>query len=210
VSADARIRKTTRGGSTFGAHSSGIPHHAVIERAETQGDDVERVVLVQPPRPFRALLRHFRDRALHVAGGEIQRRQFGDGGIDIVRHALPVAVPVHVVDQAADIFAGQVAFQRPRRVGVAEGGGHVGHIRIHHALVVQRAGEIDRAAIDADLKAAEHLQIEPGRGDDDVGLEFAAVLEPDAPRREGVDLVGHHRGATTLDGAKQVAVGHQA
>jgi ABC-type transporter Mla subunit MlaD len=148
-----------------------ILHHAVVDLAEAQRDDVERVVLVQPPRPLRALLRHFRDRALHIAGGEIQRRQFGDRRIDIVRHALLVAVPVHVIDQPADIFAGEVAFQRPGRVGVAERGRHVRHVGIHHALVVQRPGEIDRAAVDADLEAAEHLQIEPGRGDDDVGFE---------------------------------------
>ena len=42
-----------------------------------------------------------------------------------MRHALLVAVPVHVIDQPADIFAGQIAFQRPGRIGVAERGRQV-------------------------------------------------------------------------------------
>ena len=127
-----------------------------------------------------------------------------------MRHALPVAAAVHVVDQAADIFAGQVAFQRPRRVGVAERRGHVGHVGIHHALVGQLARKIDGAAVDVDLEAAEHLQIEPGRGDDDVGVELAAVLQPDAFLSETVDLGGHDRSALVPDRLEQVAVRHQA
>src|SRR4051812_37232665 len=83
--------------------NSGVLHDSVVDLAVAQRDDVERVVLVEPPRPLRALLGHFRDRALHVAGGEIQRRQFRNRGIDVMRHALLVAAPVHVVDQAADI-----------------------------------------------------------------------------------------------------------
>src|SRR5215475_12681457 len=46
---------------------SRILHHAVIDLAEPQRDDIERIVLVEPPRPPRALLRQFLDRALHVA-----------------------------------------------------------------------------------------------------------------------------------------------
>ena len=40
---------------------------AFLDGAEAQRDDVERVILVKPPRPLRALLRHLGDRALHVA-----------------------------------------------------------------------------------------------------------------------------------------------
>src|ERR1700686_2537096 len=77
---------------------SRILHHAVIDLAEAQADDVQRVILVEPPRALRALLGHLRNRALHVAGGEIQPWPFRDRGIDIVRHASLVAVLVHVVD----------------------------------------------------------------------------------------------------------------
>src|ERR1700730_14852416 len=59
---------------------SRILHYPVIDLAKAQGDDVERVVLIEPPRPLRALLRHLRDRTLHVSGREIQRRQFSDRG----------------------------------------------------------------------------------------------------------------------------------
>src|SRR5437899_3988340 len=31
---------------------SGVLHHAVVHLAEAQGDDVERVVLIEPPRPL--------------------------------------------------------------------------------------------------------------------------------------------------------------
>src|SRR6267154_5433978 len=72
---------------------SRILHHTVIDLAVAQGDDVERVVLIEPPRPLRALLGHFCDRALHVARRKIQRRQFRNRWIEIVRHALLVAVP---------------------------------------------------------------------------------------------------------------------
>src|SRR3954454_13598796 len=189
---------------------SRILHYPVVDLAVAQRDDVERVILIEPPRPLRALLGQFSDRALDVAGREIQRRQFRDVGIDVMRHALLVAVAVHVIDQPADIFAGEIAFQRPRRVGVAERRGHVRNVRIHHALVVQRSREIDRAAVDADLEPAEHLQVQPGRGDDDVGFELAAIPELDATLREGVDLVGDDGGALVADRLEQVAIGHQA
>src|SRR5947199_8105797 len=89
---------------------SRILHHPVIDLAEPKRDDVERVILVEPPWPFRALLGQFRDRALHVAGGEIQRRQLSNSGVAVMRHALLIAMPLHVVDQAANIFAGEITF----------------------------------------------------------------------------------------------------
>src|SRR5262245_32673486 len=46
-----------------------ILHHPVVDPAIAQADDVERVILVQPPRPLRALLGHLCDRTLHIAGG---------------------------------------------------------------------------------------------------------------------------------------------
>src|SRR6266478_3273779 len=57
-----------------------ILHHSVVDLAEAERDDVERVVLIEPPRSLRALLGHLRDRTLHIAGGEIQRRHRLDGG----------------------------------------------------------------------------------------------------------------------------------
>jgi hypothetical protein len=117
---------------------------------------------------------------------------------------------VHVVDQAADIFAGQIAFQRPGRIGVAERRREIGHVGIHHALVVQRLGEFDRAAVDADLHAAEHLQNEPGGGDDDVGLNSlpSFSLMPLLVKLS-ISLVTTEA-RFFLDRPEQVAIGHQA
>src|SRR3954452_20782042 len=95
------------------ASRSGILHHAVVDPTEPQGDNVERVVLVEPPRLLRTLLRHLRNGALHITRGEIERWLRGNRGIVIMRHALPEIVPVHVVDEPTDILAGEVAFQRP-------------------------------------------------------------------------------------------------
>src|SRR5258708_6278726 len=81
-SATAHWRDTTHG--TRQAMPSRILHHPVIDLAVAQRDDIEGVILVQPPRPLRALFRQFRDGALHIAGREIQPGHFGDGGIKIM------------------------------------------------------------------------------------------------------------------------------
>ena len=98
-----------------------------------------------------------------------------------------------MIEQPADIFAGQVAFQRPRRVGVAEHRREVRHVRIHHALVGQRLREIDRRPSTVTSMPPSTCRFEAGRGDDDVGLQFAAGLQPDAGLGEGLDLVGDDR-----------------
>ena len=152
-------------------------HRAVVDRAELQREDVERVVLVEPPRGLRALLGELVDRAQHVAGGEVDERLLGDRRVVVVGRALAVAVLVHVVEQAADVVAGEVALQRPRGVGVAERDRQVGHAAEHHALVAHRLGDLDLAAVDGDLHAAERQQVQAGGGDDQVGLELGAGLE---------------------------------
>ena len=48
-------------------------------------------------------------------GSVVDRRIAVDRGVH-----LAVAVRVHVVEQPADVLAGEVALQRPRRVRVAE------------------------------------------------------------------------------------------
>ena len=66
-------------------------------------------------------------------------------------HALPISVLVHVIEQPADVLAGEVALERPRGVGVAERHRHVGHAAEHHALVAHRLGQLDLAAVDREL-----------------------------------------------------------
>ncbi|KAH2822632.1 hypothetical protein KXV85_002184, partial [Aspergillus fumigatus] len=166
----------------FRTVASGIPHHAVVDPAVSQRDDVERVILVQAPGPLRALLREPVDRAPDVSRGECEGRLEPHPGIVIMGHGLPVMMPVHVIEKPTDIFASEIAFQRPGCIGVAERRGHVRHVGIHHALVGQRAREIDGAAVDAHVEPADNLQFQPGRRHDDVGGKLPPVLQPDAGR----------------------------
>ena len=53
-------------------------------------------------------------------------------------------------------------------------------------------------------------QVEPGRGDDDVGLELLPGLELEPRLGEGLDPVGDDRGAAARDRLEQVAVGDEA
>ena len=106
-------------------------------------------------------------------GSSLERR------IVVARRAVRVAVRVHVVEQAAHVLAGEVALERPRGVRVAERQRQVGHAAEHHALVAHRLGEVDVAAVDGDLHAAERQQVQAGRGDDQVGLELGAGAQPE-------------------------------
>ena len=81
----------------------------------------------------------------------------------------------------------EVALQRPRGVGVADREGQVRDAAQHHALVAHRLGELDRAAVDRELDAAERQQVQAGRGDDQVGLELGAGREPQAVLGERLD-----------------------
>ena len=58
--------------------------------------------------------------------------------------------------------------------------------------------------------AAEGQQLEPGRGDHDVGLEHPPAPQPDPLGDERVDVVGDHLGLAALDRPEQVGVGHRA
>ena len=168
-------------------------HRLVAHRAEAQAQKVERVVLVELPRPLGALLGLLGERALDVARGEIHPRLLGQGGIAVARRALAVAAAVHVIDQPADILADQVGLERPRGVGVAEHRGEVGHVRVHHALVDEGLGRIDGAAVDGKLRLAERHQHQPGRRHDQVGRKLGAGFELQAGLGEGFDVVGDDR-----------------
>ncbi len=104
-------------------------------------------------------------------------------GSPVVRGALPVSVLVHVVEQTADVFAGEVALERPRGVRVAQREREVGHAAEHHALVAHGLAELDVAAVDGDLHAAKRKQVQAGRGDDHVSLDLRAGGELACPAR---------------------------
>ncbi len=164
---------------------------------------------MQLPRRPRALLREQVDRALHVPGREIDPRHRGERRVGVVRRALAQVVPLHVVEQTANVFAGQVALQGPRGVRVSHRGRQVRHAFVHHALVGQDLRPVDARAVDAHLSSPPSTcNAEPGRSDDQIGLERTARrLQPQAGFREGVDLVGDDFGAPAANGPEQITVG---
>ncbi len=190
----------------------GLSEHqrAIVDGAETQRQHVLGVVLVQLPRDLGALLGHHILRALEVAGGQRRRGIRGDGGIAVVRRAVGIALAIHLVEDAAEIFGGEIRLQGPRRVGIAESRRQVRHIGKHHALVAQGLAQIGRHAVDHDLRAAHQLHLQPGGGDDDVGRELLAGAQLEPLLGEALDLVGDHGGLAGADRLEEIAVGHQA
>ena len=70
--------------------------------------------------------------------------------------------------------------------------------------------EIDRLAVDAELGAAEQLQVQARRGDDDVGLSSAPGAQPDAVSVNVSMWSVTTDGLAVADRLEQVAVGDQA
>ncbi len=115
----------------------------------------------------------------------------------------------HVVQQPAGVARDQVGPQRPRGVHVAERGHQVRYVGVGEPLVGPGLGEIDRHAVDGEVHLAEGDHLEPGRRDDDVGIEMPAGFELDPRFGERHDPIGHHRGCSCVDGVEQVAVRHE-
>ena len=116
---------------------------------------------------------------------------------------------LHMAEQAAHEVGDQVGTERPACPEVSEHPHHVRHAGEHHAAVGDRIGEVERFAVDGEVDVAQHVEIEAGGGDDDVGLEVLAGLQADSGFGEPFDLVGDHRGATGTDALEQVAVGDE-
>src|SRR5882757_2954928 len=76
-------------------------HGFVADRAETQAHEIERIVLVELPRPLGALLGLMCQSPLDVAGREVDPRLFLQPGIDVAWRALAHAGAIHVIEQAA-------------------------------------------------------------------------------------------------------------
>jgi hypothetical protein len=119
-------------------------------------------------------------------------------------------VLAHVREHAADELRHEVGLQRPGGVRVADGEREVRHAAEHHALVGEVLGQVHGHPVHGQLDAAERLQVEAGRGDDDVGFEVLARRELDAVGREALDPVGDHRRLPLAQHPEQVAVRHQA
>ena len=121
-----------------------------------------------------------------------------------------VAVGVHVVEQTAGVFGDEVGLQRPGGVGVPDREGEVRDVAEHHPAVDQDLALVRLLAVDLELHPAEEEQVQPGRGDDHVGLQLLARLELDPARGEVVDAVGDDLGAAVVERFEEVAVGHDA
>nr|GFD60408.1 hypothetical protein [Tanacetum cinerariifolium] len=67
-----------------------------------------------------------------------------------VHHGDGLTVTVHVAQQAAYVFGGQVGLECPGSVSVAEGHHAVGQAAQHHALVRHGVVRLERLAVDGD------------------------------------------------------------
>ena len=77
------------------------------------------------------------------------------------------------------------------------------------ALVRHLFAQFPRVTVHEEFHAAEHLDVQTGCGDDDVGFEFPPGLQQDAVLGEGVDLIGDDRRLTGFQHLEQVAVRHR-
>ena len=126
------------------------------------------------------------------------------------RHRDIGALGLHRIEHAADIVGIEIRAQRPAGVEIAEHHRQIGQVREHHPLVVEAIREIDALAIDRDRDLARDRQLEPGRGDHDIGGQEAVVRQPHAALLERLDLAGDDLGLAALDRVEQIVVGHQA
>ena len=115
-----------------------------------------------------------------------------------------------MVEQAGHRSTGEVALQRPGRVGVANRECQVRDALEHHPLVGESIGDVERFAVDHDFGATEEQQLETGCGHDHVGFEMLAATESDSRLGEPVDVIGDDRRRPILDRLEQIAVGHRA
>src|SRR5690242_3678282 len=74
----------------------------VFQSAESQAQQVERVVLIELPWPPGTLMGKRVHCTLDIARGEGEQRLLGDGGIAPAWGAVGVAMARHVVEQSAD------------------------------------------------------------------------------------------------------------
>src|SRR5258708_31710401 len=111
------------GGRGLGLLADGVGEHhgTVLDTAHLQGPVVAQVALVDLPREPRALLGEAMGRALDGARGEVEQRPGGDRRSPVDWRGLAHAGRAHVVDETADVTAGEVALERPRCVRVADG-----------------------------------------------------------------------------------------
>ncbi len=179
-------------------------------RSAPEDLDVAAVAHALLPRRARALPGEVVDRALDVAGGEVEQRAPLELRVVVAWDGDRVAAGVHVGEEAAEVLGDDVDLERPRGVDVADGEGEVGHVREHESLVGKRLRQPDLPAVNHQLDAAEGLQVEARCGHDHVGLESRARRELEPVLGERLDGVSDDRRASGADRLEQVGVGDHA
>ena len=79
-----------------------------------------------------------------------------------------------MLQQAAHEVADEIDPQRPARAEVAKDAHHVRNTGERHATIGHGLGKVDGFTVAKEVDAAEYAQVEPGRGDEDVGFDFLA------------------------------------
>ena len=111
-----------------------------------------------------------------------------------------------MIEQTAHEVSDQIGAQRPARPEVSEHPGQIGHAGEHHSAIGDGVREDERLAVDHEVDVPQHIEVEAGRGDDDVGLEQLAGLQENARLREAVDLVRDDGCLAGGDAPEQVAI----
>ena len=145
--------------------------------------------------------------ALHIARGEIQKRLCGLRRV-VLRADKPVAAFVHVFEKPAHIAGGQVGFQRPRGIRVAEGHKHIWQTREHHAFVSQCVAGHKRFAVDMNGDIGQYIQLQAGGNHHDVGLYKTPVLQADAVSFKTRNLPCLHTGFAFAYLLEQITIWH--
>lgn len=149
---------------------------------------------------------------LHVAGRKVINPQ---AWLHIgifraqARRASSRAGRVHMLEQSADVLGNQISSQGPGCIDVSEGDHQIWHIREHQAFIGPGIGKFYRLPVDTELHATQHFQIEPGGGDNDIGLQLPAGLQSHTLLGEGVNMIRHHFHLTGPDRLEQVTVRYQ-
>ena len=159
------------------------------------------------PRELGPLARHRVLGALDVTGLQlVEHADVHRAVLDVVRRGDGVAVVVHVLEQTAQVGGGDVGLQRPWRVGVAENPGQIGDVLHQQTLVGHLVVQLARLTVHGQFHSTEHLDVQTGCGDDDVGLQFPPGLQQDARLGEGVDLIGDDRRLAGCQHLEQITV----
>ena len=108
----------------------------ILNRIKPEGFHILQVVLADLPGPMGSLPRQLVVCPADITG--IQAAHYGVFGAAVScvpGHADLLPLPVHMVEQTAQVFSRDIGFESPGDVGVAKNHAGVGHALHHHVLV---------------------------------------------------------------------------